>query len=273
MTVSTSILQGDPDVRDRVTLAGGQAVIRILQAHTKSGENEDAAIGMAIGGTEGVLAVADGAGGHTGAAEAASITVRTIGAFVERAFNEHTETRAAILGAIEQANREILAGRTGGACTVAVAEIHGRTVQPYHVGDAQVLIVGQRGRIHHQSVAHSPVGYAVQAGLMDEPEAIRHAERHLISNAVGMDEMRIEIGPVITLAPRDTVLVASDGVYDNLYVQEIVDAIRVGPIDEACDRLTEATRARMMEAHPDHPSKPDDIGVALFRRGRERRRD
>jgi len=261
-----SLLAADPDATDHLSpFAGGEAIVRILQAHHKTGPNEDAALAIAIDEEQGVLAVADGAGGHAGAAEAASIAVRTIRDVVTSAAHAMAEVRGAILRAIDEANRAILETRTGAMCTLAIAEIEGAVVQPYHVGDAQILIVGQRAKVRHQSVAHSPVGYAVHAGLIDEPEAIRHDDRHLISNAVGMEDMRIEIGPLITLAPRDTVLVASDGVYDNLYLREIVDAIRTGPIDVASSRLLEATRARMTEPHADHPSKPDDIGIAIYR--------
>jgi serine/threonine protein phosphatase PrpC len=261
-----TILTEEAEAADRLApIAGGVACVRIRRAPAKDGRNEDAAIAAALGDREGVIAVADGAGGHAGAAEAAAIAVNAIDAALRRAWTDQTETRSAILRAIDDANRAILDMRTGAACTLAVAEIEGRVVQPYHVGDAQILIVGQRGRVRHQSVAHSPVGYAVHAGLIDEPEAIRHEDRHVITNAVGMEDMRIEVGPAITLAARDTVLVASDGVYDNLYLREIVDAIRTGPLDTAADRLLDATRARMLEPDPDHPSKPDDIGIALFR--------
>ena len=261
-----TILLTEHDARKLLTpIARGSGVIRILQGPTKTGPNEDAALAIALGPNEAVLAIADGCGGHSGAAEAASIAVTTIADHVARAFADKTETRAAILRAIDDANRAVLELRSGAACTLAVAEIENRFVQPYHVGDAQVLIVGQRGRVHHQSVAHSPVGYAVHAGLIDEPAAIRHVDRHVINNAIGMEGMRIEVGPLITLAPRDTLLVASDGIYDNLLLKEIADLIRTGPLDQAADKLVDAARHRMTDPTPDHPSKPDDIGLALFR--------
>jgi serine/threonine protein phosphatase PrpC len=78
--------------------------------------------------------------------------------------------------------------------------------------------------------------------------------------------MRVEIGPALDLALRDTVLLASDGLFDNLFIDEIVDIIRTGPLPAAADRLVEAARKRMEGDGSDgHPCKPDDLTVVLFR--------
>jgi serine/threonine protein phosphatase PrpC len=78
--------------------------------------------------------------------------------------------------------------------------------------------------------------------------------------------MRVEVGPAVQLAARDTVLLASDGLFDNLYSDEIVAAIRTGPLVAAADRLVERVQARMKGADKsDKPCKPDDLTVVLFR--------
>jgi protein phosphatase len=70
----------------------------------------------------------------------------------------------------------------------------------------------------------------------------------------------------LQLAPRDTVLLASDGLFDNLYIDEIVDTIRSGPLAVAADRLVDRVHARMHGAGTaDQPCKPDDLTVVLFR--------
>ena len=75
-----------------------------------------------------------------------------------------------------------------------------------------------------------------------------------------------EVGPPLQLAVRDTVLVATDGVFDNLYIDEIVDIIRSGPLAAAADRLVERVRARMLGKHAaGQPCKPDDLTIVLFR--------
>jgi PPM family protein phosphatase len=78
--------------------------------------------------------------------------------------------------------------------------------------------------------------------------------------------MRVDFSTAIDLALRDTVLLTSDGVLDNLYVDEIVEIIRKGPLASAADRLIEATRDRMINGKGSKPSKPDDATIVLYRR-------
>ncbi len=113
---------------------------------------------------------------------------------------------------------------------------------------------------------HSPTGFAVEAGYLDQREALHHEDRHLVSNFLGTPDMRIDIGAEIRLRPRDTVLVASDGLMDNVHVEEIVERIRCGPLDAAANRLLELANQRMQNTVGEQPSKPDDLSLVLFRK-------
>ena len=149
--------------------------------------------------------------------------------------------------------------------TLAVVEIQGRTVRPYHVGDSMILTSGQRGKIKLQTIAHSPVGYAVEAGFLDRDEAMHHEERHLISNMIGSEAMHITIGAPVKLADRDTLLVASDGLGDNLHLDEIVERIRRGPLAKVAERLRVDSITRMNSPPKGQPSKPDDMTFIVYR--------
>jgi serine/threonine protein phosphatase PrpC len=225
-------------------------------------QNEDAVAIVPVLPHAGVVVVADGLGGQP-RGDLASRTV--IEAISEFAPNGDGTLREAILHGIDQANKRVMEAGFGGASTLAVLEIEEHYVRPYHIGDAFVLITGQRGRIKFQNIAHSPVGYAVESGLMDEIDAVHHHERNLVSNVVGSPEMYIDIGPRIELAPRDTVLISSDGVSDNLYVEEIIETIRMGPLEMAADRLRKQTMNRMSGQDDELPSHPDDLSFCLFR--------
>jgi len=150
---------------------------------------------------------------------------------------------------------------------MAIAEIQGRTVRPYHVGDSMILVVGQRGKTKLQTISHSPVGYAVEAGLLDETEAMHHDQRHLVSNLIGTPDMRIEVGSTIELGRYDTLLLASDGLFDNLHTEEIVERIRKGPLKRVMRTLVEDCRRRMQQPEEGQPSKPDDLTFVVFRCG------
>jgi len=171
----------------------------------------------------------------------------------------------ALLKGFEQANDKVQALGVGAGTTLAVLEIDGRLVRPYHVGDSLILIVGQRGKIKFQSIAHSPVGYAVESGMLDEDEAMHHEDRAVVSNVVGSPSMSVAVGPELTLAPRDTALIASDGLSDNLRLQEIVDRIRMGPLEEVCLALASDAKKRMHSQTAGVPSKPDDLTFVLYR--------
>jgi serine/threonine protein phosphatase PrpC len=109
------------------------------------------------------------------------------------------------------------------------------------------------------------VGFAVESGMLDEGEAMHHEQRHLVSNVLGAADMRIEVGSQRRIAARDTLLIASDGLSDNLRTEEIVALLRAGPLDVACERLAELARARMHAPNEEEPSKPDDLTFVVYR--------
>jgi serine/threonine protein phosphatase PrpC len=77
--------------------------------------------------------------------------------------------------------------------------------------------------------------------------------------------MRIEIGPPIEMAPRDTLLIASDGLFDNLLPDEIIEAVRTGPLEDAIGGLIETAQQRMAAQQGNAPCKPDDLTVIAYR--------
>jgi serine/threonine protein phosphatase PrpC len=210
-----------------------------------------------------VLAVADGVGGTPGGAAAARRAIESLESSVRDAVARGVEHRIAVLDGIERAN-EVVAPASG-ATTIAVVHVERTVARPYHVGDSDVFVVGQRGKVKHHSISHGPVGYAVEAGLLDEGEAMHHEERHLVSNVVGSAEMRIEIGPSLPLGKHDTVLLATDGLWDNLFTEEVAEIVRKGPLDVAARLLAAAARERMLHPTTERPSKPDDLTFVLYR--------
>lgn len=263
--------EGDGDRGDHV-FPQGQVCVRSLRSPDKATPNEDAAAVMQIGTHALVLAVADGVGGNPAGREASNTAVRTLCRTLARLPADTPQLRPAILDAVEEANREVLGLSRGAATTLVIAQLEGRRLRSYHVGDSELVAVGQRGLVKQRVVPHSPTGFAVEAGLLDEDEAVQHDQRHVLFNVIGSPDMRVEVGPALQLAVRDTVLLASDGLFDNLFIDEIVDTIRKGPLAAAADRLVERARLRMQGGAAEQPCKPDDLTVVLFRPPAPRRR-
>jgi serine/threonine protein phosphatase PrpC len=106
----------------------------------------------------------------------------------------------------------------------------------------------------------------MEAGLLDESAALQHVELNLVFNVVGSTDMRIEIGSELPLAPYDTLLLASDGLTDNLLQEEIIQTIRSGTLATRVRALTALVQGRMLNYEEGKPSKPDDYTAILFRR-------
>ena len=246
-------------------VGGGVVALHSSRSPAKDSPNEDAAGIVAAGAGRAVLAVADGLGGAPAGGQASSIAINCIARAAEDALREGHELRYGILNGFEAANEEVLTLGVGAATTLTVVEIEGASVRPFHVGDSFMLVTGQRGKVTSRTIPHSPTGYAVASGLLDEKEALHHEERHVISNVIGSTEMRIDVGSPIELAANDTLVLATDGLSDNLLTPEIVELVRTGPLEKASQAMARLAEKRMDLADGNAPSKPDDLTFLIFR--------
>lgn len=245
------------------TLAGYR--IAIYAAPVREGvTNEDAAAAFALADGSLLGMVADGMGGMPLGAQASALLVDSVRKSMS--VKDARSLRDRLIDGIDEASKRIKALGVGAGSTLAAVEICEHVLRSCHVGDSMILVVGKRGRIKMETVSHSPVGYAVEAGLLDRDDALHHDDRNVVSNMVGFPDMRIEIGPGIRLAPLDTVVLASDGLFDNLYLEEIADIVRRGSIVQAMASLAAACEARMHAPAAEAPSKPDDLAFMLLRR-------
>jgi serine/threonine protein phosphatase PrpC len=247
-------------------VAGGTAVAYSCRDPDKESENEDTVAIIPYGPGAAVLVVADGAGGLPAGKRASLTAVTTLAASLHSSMHETALLRTAILNGIEAANTAVLGLANGSATTMTVITIEGVLARSYQIGDSEAIVVGQRGVIKLQTTAHSPTGFAVEAGFLDQRDALHHEERHLVSNFLGTNDMRIDVGAMLKLSPRDTVIVASDGLMDNVHVDEIIDCVRTGPLTDAASKVTDLARKRMHLVREGQPSKPDDLSLILFRK-------
>ena len=274
MTIATPVLslflEEDMPQPVSVSMPGAEVVVCSQSKPFSDRPNQDSSLVLALDSGCSLLAVADGMGGAAEGGKASSIAIHALAYSVQLSNGERDDLRDLILDAIEHSHAEIAALGVGAGTTLAAVELHERRMRPYHIGDSAILVVGQRGKIKLQSISHSPTGYAVEAGFLDEDEALLHGDRHFVSNVIGVESMSIEVGVISELAPRDTLLIASDGLTDNLTVAEIVELIRKGPLKRAAQGLLEACHKRMHTPEGDLPSKPDDVTVVLYRPRKER---
>jgi PPM family protein phosphatase len=248
--------------------AAGQVAIFSRRAPDKpddgSVENEDACAILPVSACCGVLAVADGCGGQFKGLEAAHRAIEALADCVMRTSNPE-QLRGSILDGFEAASRSVAELGNGAATTMIAVEVGDNMIRTYHVGDSQAMLVGSRGKVKLQTRSHSPVGYAVEAGMLSEDDAIGHADRHIVSNVLGSPESHIDIGLPRPFSPRDTLVIGSDGLYDNLTQAEIAELVRRGSAEAAADATRLAVAQRMAGVDPSSPCKPDDLTFILYR--------
>ena len=253
---------------DRLTLdaGGGSLVAYTSRSPDKESENEDTVAIIPWGPQAAVLVVADGAGGLPAGKKASLTAAITLAESLQVSLEKTMLLRTAVLNGIEAANDAVRDLANGSATTFTVITIEGQLARSYQIGDSEALIVGQRGLIKMQTTVHSPTGFAVEAGFLDQREALHHAERHLVSNFMGTVDMSIDVGAAVELQPRDTIVLASDGVTDNVHIDELVEMVRKGPLDEAADAVIAKAVQRMATERKGQPSKPDDLSLVVFRK-------
>jgi serine/threonine protein phosphatase PrpC len=255
-----------------MSVGGGRMVAYTCRAPDKESENEDSVAAIPYGPDAVVLVVADGAGGLPAGRRASQTAIQSLEQSLNVAMSETMLLRTAILNGIESANEAVLALGNGSATTLTVVTIEGYIARSYQIGDSEALVVGQRGRIRSQTMAHSPTGFAVEAGMLDQRDALHHEERHLVLNFIGTPDMRIDMGAGIRLNPCDTVLLASDGLTDNVHIHEITEMIRKGPMSAAVSSMVSLVDRRMNVETIHQPSKPDDLSLILFRKPYRRKK-
>lgn len=252
------------DTQSPPETGSSEIVLRYRGRPGADGKCEDAALVLELGPHSYLLAVADGMGSGARADDASAAIVECLAKRASSLVEEST-SRLEILNAIEEASEQIRGWGVGAATTVVIARVDGEAYRTYHVGDSEALVTGQRGKLKWQTVSHSPVGYAQASGLLDAHDAMVHEERHLVNSMLGMEGMRVDVGERRHFAARDTLVLGSDGLFDNLEVSEIVEFIRRGPLKRAADSLLTMSLQRMNRPEAQGPGKPDDIAFILYR--------
>lgn len=256
----------DMDVPRRYTVINGSVVAYTRRAPGKAKGNEDSAAIIPIDDERLVLAIADGLGGQPEGASASRIALQALIDALAGVDDAPESLQHAILAGIENGNRRVLSLGSGAGTTLTIAALTGHSLRHYHVGDSTLLLMGQRGKIKHKTVAQSPVGIALAMGVLSEQEAMFHPQRHLVSNVVGTAQLQVAVSLPVKIARRDRLLLATDGLMDNFFEREVIDAIRAGDEIGSASGLISSCHERMKQQSSGTPSKPDDLTFLIYRR-------
>jgi len=191
--------------------------------------NED---GYLIDEAMGLVALADGMGGHLGGEVASATALEALRAGVTSG-NPLRES-------MEEANRAVYAKSLTdaslhgmGTTLTAGTLVTGGTLLVGHVGDSRAYLF-RDGTLRRITTDHSHVEELVRDGKITEDEAAVHPMRSVITRALGIDEtVDVDVYPV-ELAPGDLVVLCSDGLTDMVHEDAIAAELR---------RESDATRA------------------------------
>lgn len=244
----------------QVELAGLRVIVWMRNARSRGGvPGEDALGAWSVGQTD-LVAVADGVGGSAGGGKASGELMRALAKLNDEQV-AGLGPRGSVLNAIEAAHRRIRRRVPGAGSTAIVATITQSHLRLFNTGDSGAGLVSRDGSIRHTTLGHGPAQYAIEAGELDHDKLLEHKEHHIVTNVVGMDPLTIDSTSELTLRKRDTLVLASDGVLDNLSWERIASLVSGGRLASCATHLAAA-----VEAELDAGGKDDDRCFLLARR-------
>jgi serine/threonine protein phosphatase PrpC len=198
------------------------------------------------------LGVADGAGGHP----------RGIDASFEACDEMRVISRDCLLKKIDRANERVIDLKTGSKTTLAFAQIEKDKLSFHTVGDSEIIYWNGTGRILYTSIPHSPSGLKVEAGLTSQEESLTDPDRHIVNSLLG--DQFVQINSTSNFEPKKghTILLGSDGIFDNISHQRLSEIVTKGSFEEAYRQLVE----KCQKQDPDTWLKDDDISFILVRK-------
>ena len=177
-----------------------------------------------------LYAVADGMGGYANGAIASSLALRMLSETIYANNNGSSPSSKALRTGFENANLRVYkeaehlgAGRMG--TTLTAAYVLGDTLYLGHVGDSRAYLVRDRHATCLTS-DHTTVGDLVRARLITPDKVRTHAQRSILTKAIGIGLfVRPDIAQY-TLQEDDCLILCSDGVWSVIQDNEFAQVAR-----------------------------------------------
>lgn len=258
---AVALLRAETEHPETIETALGQVVVFATRRPGAQRPTEDSSLVLPLDGAL-LLAIADGAGGHELGGEASEAA---IAALTETLYRTTSIDGTKVSQAFAAASAAVLRLGREAITTLLVALVDRISVRTWHCGDSTALLTGQRGKRKLRTIDHTPPGLRAGEGTISFDDVHHDGERHLLVTALGIEPLQIEHSGPVPIAPRDTLVLASDGLFDNLLDGEIVQHVRKGPLAAGVAAMTERALQRMRRSNGDTTGKPDDLSVLAFR--------
>jgi serine/threonine protein phosphatase PrpC len=203
-----------------------------------------------------LFGVSDGAGGHPKGAEASNYASNLSVDYYQSKSNFNPSEL------FEKINKSVLDLKVGAHCTLTLALIHNHALSVHSVGDSELIYWNAIGNEVYSNIPHSEIGYKVESGVLDQAESLDDPNRYLVTNLIGDQAIRIETTTPMELKKGHTILVGSDGLFDNISHEELQKIVSKGLFEEAFQKLTALCEVQDEESW----KKEDDISFILVRK-------
>ncbi len=188
-------------------------------------KNEDAFV---IDTVNGVLAVADGMGGHQAGELASQLAITELLKFIRQ--HNYPDVPGMLLHAFQQANRAVFeqarqqAVLAGMGTTMTAVLVRAGMAHIAHVGDSRAYLFRQ-GEVTCLTTDHSLVAELVTQGSLTPDEALIHPKRNMLTRAVGVDgHVDVEM-MTVSLSPGDYLLLCTDGLSSEVTALEMAKLV------------------------------------------------
>ncbi len=211
-----------------------------------------------------MVAVIDGMGGPGGGETASEI-------LAEELSQLHEPTPALLLAAQSQASERMLkecSSPDSGVCFVILWLVQ-ETLHVCYAGDVKLIVVDDQQQIKLETRDHSLLNSWIDSGYLRPEEAINHPQRHIVTQALtgtlipdcDHHEVQVQVG--------DRLVVATDGLWDNFTVDEVIDSIQDQDVQTGATSLMQQAATKMRRTSADDwegvlVPKPDNISIVVF---------
>jgi len=179
----------------------------------------------------GLLAVADGMGGHQGGEVASGLALQTLQKELARLLKKGESPEKALLNSVKVANvsvfkmsvrKEELKGM--GTTLTACLNWAGDLIIA-HVGDSRAYLI-RRGGIRQLTQDHSLVQELLRKGGINEEQALQHPQRNMLTRALGTAQSVAVDLYRDKLAANDLLLLCTDGLTRYLRQEDLLYVIK-----------------------------------------------
>ncbi|NMA65570.1 MAG: Stp1/IreP family PP2C-type Ser/Thr phosphatase [Clostridiaceae bacterium] len=194
--------------------------------------------------------IADGMGGHLAGEEASRIAVEEISSMVLDCISQNptlesikqviTDRIRTINNKIMKYSNDHLGGMDSGT-TLSVGVVSNNCLYIAHIGDSRVYRI-RDDQITRLTQDHSYVAELVKDGIISSDEAVHHPSRNRLTRALGFKENFLPDFYTFPILPGDVYVFCTDGLYEDVDDEKILDVVNSEPKETVAKRLVELAK-------------------------------